>query len=841
MDRRRFIQLGSFVTVSTATLGLAGCGSDNNSSSGTASANLPPQATGSQWKFPQGVASGDPKSDSILLWTRLVPSTADNVTSSTHADTSLMLMVTASDNAGSVGTDTALTGTMVVNDAVPTYASYDHTARHKVQGLAAGTTYYYQFVAGTARSMVGRFKTAPAATDSTAQLKFAVLTCQDWSTNHWGVYTDLVSQDLDFYLHLGDYIYETTKADFQNVPVETLHDALALPDGTAFSADSPAKYATTINDYRYLYKKYRTDSRIQAVHARFAMIAIWDDHEFSDDCWMDSETYSNGTAVSNNHQPARRRGANQAWFEFMPADIQLDNSAAAGFNNVKIYRDFQFGTLAHLIMTDERLYRTDHLIAEGTINPATGQPVGRIGSRYMASIDNLDKLTAFKVALAQSVTPEDPLRQVSMLGMDQRNWWKKTVKSSPATWKLWGNEVSLLRMGLNGTNAIATLIALQAFSTIASGIQTAAASTGGNIPVAATIVAGATMGATQAIAAAAAQKIAVAAATGQDKQAAAVSGGLTAAQATVAVATFTTVANAAAAGAPAATQVMAGAQYLTFGVIKTDIMTNKGSSAFIPTEKKAALAPFFGKFAVNADQWDGYNAERKDLMAYLKANAVSNVVALTGDIHAFFAGTVMDDFDAAAPAPVMVDLVTAGVSSDSFFNYLKDAVGSVSADLGTLVYYPLSIPVNASTTLSVNVNLLDYTLGKAAPTAATLANSLKVQIRTALAAKGIPEAALDMYTTQIVAGLQANPDFTGKLVPLAQQLASLNSNPWLKLVNTDAQGYALVTLTSAALNCEFRQVNRLVASAAPATSLIAATATATVTAGQPAVTVTGMS
>ncbi len=123
-------------------------------------------------------------------------------------------------------------------------------------------------------------------------------------------------------------------------------------------------------------QKYRTDPRLQAVQERFALVAIWDDHEFSDDCWADSETYDNGSFANgvggNVHQPRRRRSANQAWHEFMPADIHFTADAAAGIQNVRIYRELQFGTLAHLVMTDERLYRSDHIIAEAAPRDRTG-------------------------------------------------------------------------------------------------------------------------------------------------------------------------------------------------------------------------------------------------------------------------------------------------------------------------------------------------------------------------------------------------------------------------------------------------------------------------------------
>ncbi|MNY25108.1 PhoD-like phosphatase [compost metagenome] len=215
-------------------------------------------------------------------------------------------------------------------------------------------------------------------------------------------------------------------------------------------------------------------------------------------------------------------------------------------------------------------------------------------------------------------------------------------------------------------------------------------------------------------------------------------------------------------------------------------------------------------------------------MQHLQDHRIQNVVAITGDIHSFFAGEVRDDYSASdGGTPVMVDLVTAGVSSDSFFNYLKSAVGSLSASLATLVYYPLTLPVPGVGSVELSVNLLNYTLGAAAPTTASLAQSLRVQLRGALAQAGLPEAQIDATTSAVLTSLQSDATFTGQLLPLAQQLAGLDSNPWLKHANTDAQGYAVVTVTPATLRCEFRQVNKLVGRNAP-TTVIAGTTMATV-------------
>ena len=822
INRRQFLKLGGFITVSVATAGLTACGSSDYSDAGV------PLASGSDWKFPQSVASGDPRPDSAMLWTRVVPASLDAVAPAPASATevAVRLIVSATDNSASLGSNKALSGTNIVDAKLPLKSDFDNTLRHKVTGLQPGQVYFYQFIAGDVRSNVGRFKTAPAATADVAQLQFAYLTCQDWSINHWGALGHIAANEaLDFIVHLGDYIYETVGEAFQSGAVESRHDQLKLPDGTYKSGSSGAKYATTTADYRYLYKKYRTDTRLQAVHERFAFIAVWDDHEFTDDAWQDASTYEGIVAAdgSDLHQPTRRRSANQAWFEYMPADVTFD-SAATTFQNIQIYRDFQFGKLMQLIMTDERLYRADHAIPEASINPATGKALGSIGSRYLVPQQLFDSVEAQKMAAATKAGA-DALGAVGMLGTTQREWWKTKMKAATSTWKLWGNEVSLLRMGLNGVDAIATLIALSAMTTVGAAIASTLPLAGGSVPLANAIVAASTAGASTSVAQAAAMAIAGAGSNTAAQGAAAVGAGLSAAQAGITVAAF---------NSGTAT---AAAQVIAFGWIKPDVQAKQAASTFVTGSGKAAsLAPFFTRFLLNCDQWDGYNSERKALMAHLKTNAIGNVVALTGDIHSFFAGTVSDDFDATGGGtPVMVDLVSAGVSSDSFFSYLKSAAAELG-DIGTLVSYPLAIPVTGIGTVNLDINLLDYTMGKAAPTVDSLLEQLRVQLRGALAAKGVPEAQLDATVTAVQAGLKASSDFSGTLLGLAQQLSSLGNNPWIKHLNTDAQGYTVVTLTPGKLVAQFKQVNKLIGTAAPAT-VIARVTTATVNAGTAAVVV----
>ncbi|MET3134107.1 alkaline phosphatase D [Oxalobacteraceae bacterium GrIS 1.11] len=507
MDRRRFIRSAMYFTVASATLTLSACGGGDDS--------VPPDS----FSFPMGVASGDPKDSSVVFWTRIVSVNPMNAIP-------LRLDVSTSASFDTVAATVSLSAT----------AQYDHTVRAKVINLTPATQYFYRFVAGQDISAIGQTKTAPAPTSTPAQLRFAWLTCQDWSVNHWAAMDLIAAEEIDFMVHLGDYIYETVGAKFQSGQAEPAHGAISLPDGLAQGGGGTGIYANSLEDYRKLYRTYRADSRLQELHRKFPMIAIWDDHEFSDDCWQDHQTYSN----ANKQETTRRRNATQAWVEYMPldfGDVSFDLGNAA-YDNIRIYRDFQFGTLMHLVMTDERLYRDDHTVSEGALatllghDPQAGNDL--IGARYFVPQTLLQQFTGLDSAVLKHAP--------SMLGATQSQWWKDTMKSANASWKVWGNEVTLNRMWVD--------------------------------------------------------------------------------------------------------------------------------------LRAAAPAPYNQVYVVNADAWDGYPAHRAELMGYLKAQNIQNVVAITGDLHAFQCGTIRDNPDPAIGTPVAVDFVTAGISSSSFYDYLKAGAGS---------------------------------------------------------------------------------------------------------------------------------------------------------------------
>jgi alkaline phosphatase D len=554
------------VSVASTTI-LSACGGSDSPASNNSASGAP--ASGPM-SFAQGVASGDPQPDSVVLWTRVTGGDGINPV-----------------NVGLQVSTTADFTSLVLNTTVAASPDWDYTLRHQVTGLSANTTYFYRFSAGGVTSMAGRTWTLPAAGQSLSQLKFAVISCQDWSVNHWAAFDAMQNEDINFIVHVGNYVYEQLGITLAVTPPhDPQHPAFTLPNGTALPDGST--YATTLADYRTLYMTYRSDPRLQKLHANWPMIAIWNDHEFSNDCWQDHETYTSAEA----EQTARRRSANQAWFEFMPTNVSF-TAANTSFQNIQIYRSFTFGNLATLVMTDERLYRAAHEVAE----QVSGNPVG---SRYF-----VPKATVAAAEQARLTASNNALTPVSMLGDTQRQWWQSQMSTATTTWKLWGNDVSLLRMQVDMFAALTDALTQTVVQT-ANGL-----------------------------------------AAFQTQFHSAIQADLTAAVAgNLVPAPFTNL-NTFAAG---------------LGFSQADI---QATIAVL----NALLPPYsvLTTMLMNADQWDGYNAERLSLMSFLTSNNINNVVALTGDLNGFAAGTVMNDFDAATPTPVMVDLVTAGISSTSLF------------------------------------------------------------------------------------------------------------------------------------------------------------------------------
>ena len=304
--------------------------------------------------FPQSVASGDPRPDRVLLWTRVAVDPAPSRVRVQVAD------------------DPAFTA-LRVDREVPVDGDSDGCVKVRIAGLQPGTSYHYRFLLDDGEQFVaspnGCTRTA-AATDSDVPVRFAFMSCQDFGGRWYNTLLPLLDLDLDFILHLGDFIYETVGAPgFQSASAER---SIRFDDhaGAIALGDAGSHYfaARSLSNYRQLHRSFRSDPVLQALLERVPLVAIWDDHEFSDDCWQEHGTYADGAHGEDDVE--RRRNAEQAYFEYLPVNVAsggddgLPIARDRLFPNTAIWRDLRFGRNLHVLLTDYRSARPDHLIPE---------------------------------------------------------------------------------------------------------------------------------------------------------------------------------------------------------------------------------------------------------------------------------------------------------------------------------------------------------------------------------------------------------------------------------------------------------------------------------------------
>lgn len=218
--------------------------------------------------FTHGVATGEPGPGSMLFWTRF-QGTGD-------APVRLAL---------ELSTDPRMAKAKVVAeaDADPTR---DWTARTTVKGLAPGRTYYYRWRGPQAnvRSIQGRTRTLPAG--SPDMFRMGVFSCSNLPYGWFNAYGHSVAaDDIDLFVHLGDYIYEYARGTYPTAP-----------EAVAGRLIEPAGEVVRRADYWARYRSYRADPDLQALHAQVPSVTVWDDHEIANDTWR------NG---AENHDPAR--------------------------------------------------------------------------------------------------------------------------------------------------------------------------------------------------------------------------------------------------------------------------------------------------------------------------------------------------------------------------------------------------------------------------------------------------------------------------------------------------------------------------------------------------------
>ena len=336
--------------------------------------------------FALGVASGQPRPRSVVLWTRLMADPGQAGAALPPALIPVTWQVADDDNFARI----VRSGTVLADPAQA------HSVRVLVEHLQPARRYCYRFLAGGVASPVGRTRTAPAENADVDRLRLALASCQHYEQGWFTAHREIAGQDLDAVVFVGDYIYDSSNRRFLL---------------RAHEAEEPC----TLDEFRARHVTYKRDPDLQACHAAHPWILAWDDHEVRNDY---AGVFGDEEAGSPQEFLRMRTAAYQAYFEHQP----LAPDQLPGATGVRMHDRFRWGRLADLWMLDGRQYRSPQACN------APGVAGGHVRWHCHALADN----------------------QGTVLGADQERWLQDGLRSATGRWKLIGQSTQMSPWGLPG-------------------------------------------------------------------------------------------------------------------------------------------------------------------------------------------------------------------------------------------------------------------------------------------------------------------------------------------------------------------------------------------------------
>lgn len=419
--------------------------------------------------YPEGVASGDPDSNSVLLWTRR-PLADENLSTNVNVEVA----------------EDAMFNRVIARSAAPVSAASDWTCRVLVGGLRPDRVYWYRFTDSSGfGSRVGRTITAPDVDDA-RPVRFIFVSCQNANDGAQNAYRRMIFEDerasdadrIGFVLHLGDFIYEIVwypEDRPQGMYDRRLRDIVRYPHGEKIR---DFHIPTTLPDYRAVYRAYLSDPDLQDARARWPFVNMWDNHEFSWLGWQSLQRFEGKTLP----RQTRKVAANQAFFEYQPARISkpsgpsldrfnpphVEDAPVTDFDehglgqepnnltaigSLKGYRALRWGRNVELIVTDQRSYRSEEPTDQPESKPLSSDDFPEFISE--AAMEIMDAARTYNggrppasIRFGKAEIPnlwKDRPAQ-TILGAEQKAWFLERLRSSKATWKIWGNTTATLDM-----------------------------------------------------------------------------------------------------------------------------------------------------------------------------------------------------------------------------------------------------------------------------------------------------------------------------------------------------------------------------------------------------------
>ena len=365
--------------------------------------------------FTHGIASGEPSQHSVLLWTRYV------------GNGNVGLTVELSDNPD-------FSGARIAGE-VEALVERDHIAKIIVDGLDPDHWYFYRFIAPDgSKSSMGRTRTLPEG--PTAQFTVGVVGCSNLPFGYFNAYAHAAqNRDLDLMIHTGDYLYEYPGGIYPS-----------KEQALAGRMIQPSHEMVQLADHRLRYAAYRSDPDLQRIHQVLPMIAMWDDHEFANDAYMDGAENHDS---SEGDWEVRKRVAERVYREWMPVrDMEYGSPR---------WSEYQIGDLATLFLTESRI-------------GGRTQPVDLVAA-LKGQQDIQKALETFRDDVWQ-----DPAQE--MIGAEQQAWLASAMQKSKASgtkWQVWAQQCVMgeLKLPQEATNWVADDAAAFAKQRLAVGAMAA--------------------------------------------------------------------------------------------------------------------------------------------------------------------------------------------------------------------------------------------------------------------------------------------------------------------------------------------------------------------------------
>ena len=352
--------------------------------------------------FTLGVMSGDPGADHVTLWTRLAP---DPLNGGGMKSAPVFVR-------WQVARDPAM------QDVIRSGSSFalprnGHAVRVLLRRLPSDSWLYYRFEALGEWSRVGRTRTFPGPRDRADSLRFALASCQDYEDGFYPAWRDIAQQDLDFVVHVGDYIYEGA--------------ADSTPTAPGRMHNGPEVFS--VEDYRNRYALYRLDRDLQEAQARFPLIHTPDDHEVDNN--FAGRLAEEDAPFQGDDFLERRRNAYRVLAESMPYGPGIGRSLGRG--PIRLFRRLDFGDLASFFVLDTRQFRSDQPAEDG------------FGS---TDPDSLAIEPVFDEAIFD---PAIDAPEATLLGGLQERWLKWGLGRSRAHWNVLAQQVLMTEWNLVAT------------------------------------------------------------------------------------------------------------------------------------------------------------------------------------------------------------------------------------------------------------------------------------------------------------------------------------------------------------------------------------------------------